>query len=362
MRELDEARERLPLACFGAALLLCYVGVFEGDLRADLRLDFEFFVEVEDLSDASGGDASVPIYHAYNHHYFSWLTGNGSKIVDLDQPTRWPNPTRTSIVEETPHKGGFPTSIVFKEIPGGEFRKSYHGYPQYKNQGNAQLLASPTEFVMTPMQIDTWNRDKMDISGPSFAYSLPVHSFHTRRDRVASLTTCRLHGAAIQRASPLGPGRALTLPCGWNNAGMEGQTLAEANEDIADQVVLWDSENLNPEMAESISRLWADPGVQQIFERRAEFQIGDNAHYFLADVRRIGAHDYTPTTADALSARVRTSGVVSKNFDIKGAPHAVYDVGGQRSERRNWLPRSVGRASVSQSVSFRERANKRACQ
>ena len=27
------------------------------------------------------------------------------------------------------------------------------------------------------------------------------------------------HGAAIQRASPLGPGRALTLPCGWNNAG-----------------------------------------------------------------------------------------------------------------------------------------------
>ena len=35
---------------------------------------------------------------------------------------------------------------------------------------------------------------------------------------MASLTTCRLHGAAIQRASPLGPGRALTLPCGWNNA------------------------------------------------------------------------------------------------------------------------------------------------
>ena len=56
-------------------------------------------------------------------------------------------------------------------------------------------------------------------AGPSFAYSLSVHSFHTRRDRVASLPSCRLHGAAIQRASPLGPGRALTLSCGWNNAG-----------------------------------------------------------------------------------------------------------------------------------------------
>ncbi len=50
--------------------------------------------------------------------------------------------------------------------------------------------------------------------GPSFAYSLHMRPVHTRRDRVASLTTCRLHGAAIQRASPLGPGRALTLPCG----------------------------------------------------------------------------------------------------------------------------------------------------
>ena len=56
-------------------------------------------------------------------------------------------------------------------------------------------------------------------SGPSFAYSLPVHSSHTRKDRVASLTTCRLHGAAIQKASPPGPGRALTLPCGCNIAG-----------------------------------------------------------------------------------------------------------------------------------------------
>ena len=55
------------------------------------------------------------------------------------------------------------------------------------------------------------------VGGPSFAYSLPVHPVHTRRDRVASLTTCRLHGAAIRSASPLGPGRALTLPCGWNN-------------------------------------------------------------------------------------------------------------------------------------------------
>lgn len=48
----------------------------------------------------------------------------------------------------------FPTSIVFQENPGGEFRKSYHGYPQ----GYAQLIHSPTFFRVNPMQIDTHNR------------------------------------------------------------------------------------------------------------------------------------------------------------------------------------------------------------
>ena len=38
------------------------------------------------------------------------------------------------------------------------------------------------------------------MTGPSFDYSLPVHSLHTRRDRVASLTTCCLRGAAIQKS------------------------------------------------------------------------------------------------------------------------------------------------------------------
>ena len=34
-----------------------------------------------------------------------------------------------------------------------------------------------------------------------------------------SLPPCRLCGAAVRRAPPLGPGVRLTLPCGWNNAG-----------------------------------------------------------------------------------------------------------------------------------------------
>ena len=46
----------------------------------------------------------------------------------------------------------------------------------------------------------------------SFAYSLFVHSFHARRDRVVLLPPCSLYGAATLRPPPLGPGRGLTLP------------------------------------------------------------------------------------------------------------------------------------------------------
>lgn len=120
--------------------------------------------------DCGDGDASVPIYHAYNHHYFSWLTGKGAHVVDLDTPTRYPNPTFTAIRAaaapnvSAPNVSAFPSSIVFKENPGGEYRKSYHGYPS----GYAQLLASPTSWIVEPMQIDTHNRNYDLTDTPGF--------------------------------------------------------------------------------------------------------------------------------------------------------------------------------------------------
>jgi hypothetical protein len=110
--------------------------------------------------DCSETDKSVPIYNAYNHHYFGWLTGKDSEVYDRETPVFKPNPTYTGI-RDLPHDHTFPTNIVFKENPGGEFRKSYHGYPS----GYAQLLHSPTQWVVEPMQIDTHNRN-YDIDDP----------------------------------------------------------------------------------------------------------------------------------------------------------------------------------------------------
>jgi len=57
-----------------------------------------------------------------------------------------------------------PSSQFFSEGNGGEFRKSYHGYPA----GTAQLVARPQTFVSSPMQIDTWNRDTPLAGGAFF--------------------------------------------------------------------------------------------------------------------------------------------------------------------------------------------------
>jgi hypothetical protein len=91
-----------------------------------------------------------------NHHYFGWLNGKDSEMYKLDKPQFLPNPTywATRDLPEAENNGGYPTNIVFKENPGGEYRKSYHGYPH----GYAQLIHSPTNFVVEPMQIDTHNR------------------------------------------------------------------------------------------------------------------------------------------------------------------------------------------------------------
>lgn len=47
-----------------------------------------------------------------------------------------------------------PTAQWFSEGNGGEYRKSFHGYPR----GMAQLIESPQTFSIEPMQIDTKNR------------------------------------------------------------------------------------------------------------------------------------------------------------------------------------------------------------
>jgi GTPase SAR1 family protein len=83
--------------------------------------------------------------------------------------------------------------------------------------------------------------------------------------------------------------------------------------------------------------LWADKAVQTAFENRSNFQLTDSAQYFFDKIEDIGQEDYLPTEQDVLRSRVRTTGIVENNFEIDSNQFKMFDVGGQRNERKKWI-------------------------
>ncbi|KHJ89304.1 g-protein alpha subunit, partial [Oesophagostomum dentatum] len=113
---------------------------------------------------------------------------------------------------------------------------------------------------------------------------------------------------------------------------------------------------LPPDLASVMKRLWADPGVQECFMRSREFQLNDSAPYYLNSLERIAQPNYIPTQDDVLRTRVKTTGIVETHFTYKdlhfkygivspfsfdhwslNAALRMFDVGGQRSERKKWI-------------------------
>merc|ERR1711953_1139632 len=122
--------------------------------------------ETDQVMKTAEGDVPVPITWAYNHHFVAYMSGAYSELQQL-QGEELINPgmanhgaqatymtmMREDLDDPAPNSE-VPTSQMISEGNGGEFRKSYHGYPR----GMAQLIDSPTTFHIQPMQIDTRNR------------------------------------------------------------------------------------------------------------------------------------------------------------------------------------------------------------
>lgn len=62
------------------------------------------------------------------------------------------------------------------------------------------------------------------------------------------------------------------------------------------------------------------------------------SHYsFFQHVRRIADPEYVPVEADVLRARTKTSGISETRFNMGQLSIHMFDVGGQRSERKKWI-------------------------
>ncbi|KAK0437454.1 guanine nucleotide binding protein, alpha subunit [Desarmillaria tabescens] len=95
---------------------------------------------------------------------------------------------------------------------------------------------------------------------------------------------------------------------------------------------------LSSEIADAIHQLWQDPVISTMMEEHStEFYLMDSASYFFTEVLRIGAPGYRPTETDVLRARAKTTGITETRFNMGQLQIHMFDVGGQRSERRKWI-------------------------
>ncbi|KAG0739345.1 hypothetical protein G6F57_009526 [Rhizopus arrhizus] len=104
--------------------------------------------------------------------------------------------------------------------------------------------------------------------------------------------------------------------------------------DLPTQIEL---ESLPPEATLAIKSLWKDPNLLSVFERSREYQLNDSAKYYFDSIDRIGEASYVPTDQDVLRSRVKTTGITETTFVIGDLTYRMFDVGGQRSERKKWI-------------------------
>ena len=90
-------------------------------------------------------------------------------------------------------------------------------------------------------------------------------------------------------------------------------------------------------VGDAVKALWNDPGIQLVWDRRSEFQIIESVRYYFDRIDIIKMPDYLPDKDDILYSRVRTSGIVTESYNIDGSTFEMYDVGGQRNERKKWI-------------------------
>jgi guanine nucleotide-binding protein G(o) subunit alpha len=86
-----------------------------------------------------------------------------------------------------------------------------------------------------------------------------------------------------------------------------------------------------------IKILWESNLMKEVWQKRSHVNIIDGHKDFLDSLDRIASSSFKPTQQDVLLARVKTTQVNMERYRIDSIDFEMYDVGGQRSERRKWI-------------------------
>ncbi|ORZ10395.1 guanine nucleotide binding protein, alpha subunit [Absidia repens] len=86
-----------------------------------------------------------------------------------------------------------------------------------------------------------------------------------------------------------------------------------------------------------LKKMWEDEGVQDACKQGNSFALHDNVYYFFSQLDRMWDTDYVPTDQDIIRCRAKTTGIVETVFHLGPLTYRMFDVGGQRSERKKWI-------------------------
>uniref|UniRef100_A0A8C4JLX7 G protein subunit alpha transducin 3 n=1 Tax=Dromaius novaehollandiae TaxID=8790 RepID=A0A8C4JLX7_DRONO len=80
--------------------------------------------------------------------------------------------------------------------------------------------------------------------------------------------------------------------------------------------------DMSSKLVELIKQLWKDRGIQALTQVTGV---------------ELAMPDYVPSEQDVLHSRVKTTGIIETQFSFKDLNFRMFDVGGQRSERKKWI-------------------------
>lgn len=98
------------------------------------------------------------------------------------------------------------------------------------------------------------------------------------------------------------------------------------------------SDSMEFAIGDKIQTLLKEPVVDTLLkEHRDDFYLMDSAQYFFENLDRILSKGYVPNVTDVLRTRKQTSGIYDTRFKLEDINIHLFDVGGQRSERKKWI-------------------------
>ncbi|KAF8872814.1 heterotrimeric G-protein alpha subunit, GPA3-like protein [Infundibulicybe gibba] len=105
--------------------------------------------------------------------------------------------------------------------------------------------------------------------------------------------------------------------------------------------------SFSPKIAGAIHQLWKDPTILEVIsEHSGDFYLMDSAGYFFDEALRIGTPGYLPNKTDVLKAHQKSQGITETRFAMGQLLIRMFDVSGQRSERRKWIHFFKGVGSI----------------